>query len=47
MVSKRMIRAWAAVRVYRKRAREDREPYVPPPDTWGKFSTEFSEEFDQ
>lgn len=49
MVSKRKIKAWTAARYYRKRIRDasDDEPYVPPPDTWGMFSDEFSEEFDK
>jgi hypothetical protein len=41
----RILRAYAAVRNYRKRTRADRPPYVPPPDIWGTFSDEFTDEF--
>jgi len=42
---KKVLRAYTAVRNYWDRIREDRPPYVPPPDTWGIFSEEFSDEF--
>ena len=45
-VNRRVIRAYAATRAYRKRVLQEPVVYTPPPDSWGKFSEEFSEEFD-
>jgi hypothetical protein len=43
---KRILRAHAAIRNYRKRIKDESPPYNPV-DTWGKFSDEFNEEFDK